>query len=568
MKIFSTLVIFFTVQFSFAQSFYVSPSGNDSNPGTLAQPWQTFQNACNLATAGSTVYLKAGIYSPAVMHISGTPGSFITFTNFPGDTAIIDGGSVASTLLDLTAHGYIKIIGLEFRNAIGNYSIGILMENNCHDIEIRKNHIHHIQFATNPNAAANANKNAQPIIVYGDQTTTTIHDILIDSNLIYLCSTGYSEGCSIDGNVDGFTITNNIIHDVKNIGILAGGNYGVCSDTSLDHARNGYIAFNKVYNCKSAYASNAGIYIDGGKNNLVERNVCYHNRYGIEVGCEEHGTCSGNIVRDNLIYDNDEAGLAFGGYNFPTTGKVTNCFFYNNTFFNNDLTNQYMGEVTITRAENCVMRGNIFYASAQNVLMTTTIGNNLGNDFDYNNYFCDSTNLVYDVNGTQHTTFSNYKTATGWDAHSLSSNPDFVDTAFSTIDLSLLPTSPCIDAGDPNYVATNETDIIGNNRIVNSVIDIGCFERQFGNVISEEKENSIAVFPNPCSDKLFINSNSAIKNIVVVDLTGREMKSCVVGCQPTTATENEIDISNLAEGIYFLQIKTDEKTFVITFVKE
>ena len=41
----------------------------------------------------------------------------------------------------------------------------------------------------------------------------------------------------------------------------------------------------------------------------------------------------------------------------------------------------------------------------------------------------------------------------------------------------LLPDSPCIDAGDPNFVAKpNKTDIDGNPRIANGIVDMGAYE--------------------------------------------------------------------------------------------
>jgi hypothetical protein len=44
-------------------------------------------------------------------------------------------------------------------------------------------------------------------------------------------------------------------------------------------------------------------------------------------------------------------------------------------------------------------------------------------------------------------------------------------------DYHLLPDSPCIDTGDPNYVAVpNETELDGNPRVRGDVIDMGAYE--------------------------------------------------------------------------------------------
>lgn len=67
-------------------------------------------------------------------------------------------------------------------------------------------------------------------------------------------------------------------------------------------------------------------------------------------------------------------------------------------------------------------------------------------------------------------------------------DPDGVDNIFGTKDdnLRLLPGSPCIDAGDPNYIAEpNETDLDGKPRILDGdndgvpVVDMGAYEYRF-----------------------------------------------------------------------------------------
>ena len=60
-------------------------------------------------------------------------------------------------------------------------------------------------------------------------------------------------------------------------------------------------------------------------------------------------------------------------------------------------------------------------------------------------------------------------------------DPDGDDNIFGTEDdnLRLLPGSPCIDAGDPNYIPEpNETDLDGSPRIIAGRIDMGAFEYQ------------------------------------------------------------------------------------------
>ncbi len=86
------IVFLLTYQFLSATSFYVATHGNDNDPGTFTQPWKTIQKACNAATPGSTVYIMQGTYYEKItVSVSGTPGNYITFTNYNNDTVIIDG---------------------------------------------------------------------------------------------------------------------------------------------------------------------------------------------------------------------------------------------------------------------------------------------------------------------------------------------------------------------------------------------------------------------------------------------------------------------------------------------
>ena len=80
-------------------SFYVAKSGKDANSGSFTAPWLTIQHAANSVTAGATVYVETGVYNESVTFpASGTASNYITFANYPGQTATIDGtGLVTGT---------------------------------------------------------------------------------------------------------------------------------------------------------------------------------------------------------------------------------------------------------------------------------------------------------------------------------------------------------------------------------------------------------------------------------------------------------------------------------------
>jgi len=64
---------------------------------------------------------------------------------------------------------------------------------------------------------------------------------------------------------------------------------------------------------------------------------------------------------------------------------------------------------------------------------------------------------------------------TGSGTGNIGDDPLFIDP--NNVDYHLFPSSPCIDAGDPNYAAEpNETDLDGNPRVIGCRIDMGAYE--------------------------------------------------------------------------------------------
>lgn len=75
-----------------AATYYVAPTGQDSQPGTLALPMRTIQAAVNKARAGDTVYVRGGVYYEMVaMKQSGVQGQPIRLLAYTGERPVIDG---------------------------------------------------------------------------------------------------------------------------------------------------------------------------------------------------------------------------------------------------------------------------------------------------------------------------------------------------------------------------------------------------------------------------------------------------------------------------------------------
>jgi len=74
-------------------NYYVSTTGSDTDPGSLAQPFATIQHAVNVMLPGDTCFIRGGTYREAVdlSGVAGTSGKPITLTAYSDEEVILDG---------------------------------------------------------------------------------------------------------------------------------------------------------------------------------------------------------------------------------------------------------------------------------------------------------------------------------------------------------------------------------------------------------------------------------------------------------------------------------------------
>lgn len=170
----------------FSQTYYVTPTGNNSANGTArSTPWRTLDYAATKVKAGDLVIITAGVHfehSGAYtldINVSGEPGNPITFRGEPG--AILDGGGTVHTgICILAPSSYIVIENLEIRN----YAVGAILGQSTktlggsHHVTIKGNKIHGI--GGKQITCTNATYGISGIITYPYS-----HHYLIDSNEIY-----------------------------------------------------------------------------------------------------------------------------------------------------------------------------------------------------------------------------------------------------------------------------------------------------------------------------------------------------------------------------------------------
>jgi hypothetical protein len=454
-------------------AYYVAPGGADTGPGTLAQPFATIQHALDQATEpGDIVYVRGGTYNQQVQfNYSGAAGAPITLEAYGNEQPVLDGtGLPQDGDMVLMQHvSYVSLIGFEIDNySVGNRNrddgSGVRIDGSGTDIQVLDNTIHGID-----------GLNAMGITVYGTSVKSPLSYVTISGNTLYNLQSAPSEALTLDGNVNHFTITNNVVHDVNNIGIdMIGGEKDI---NPIYVARNGEVSGNVCYNCNSDYGGGFadGIYVDGGKNITIERNTSYQNDQGIEVGAENAGiVATGVIVRDNLIYNNDKAALVFGGYKH-SVGRVNGCDFVNNTIYDNDTLEGGWGQIEINFGSHNVLTNNIIWASADDVMLDFEGGANT-NVIDHNLWYTadGSTAAVFVWHGNDYDGFAAYSAATHMDADSVFADPQFVSAAKT--DFHLAQGSPALGAGSNVTGQFAPTDFDGVAVSSGGLPAIGAFE--------------------------------------------------------------------------------------------
>jgi len=79
-------------------------------------------------------------------------------------------------------------------------------------------------------------------------------------------------------------------------------------------------------------------------------------------------------------------------------------------------------------------------------------------------------------------------------------------------------------------------------------------------VIEANDTDLVRLFPNPARNILSLDTKLAIEKIEILDCTGRQLELI-------SLSSNQIDISNLASGAYFLRLHSGDVQFIHRLVK-
>ena len=426
---------------------HVAANGSDeTGSGTQEAPFATVSHAAH-AMPGSLILVHEGVYGPIELgpECSGSEGSPTVIRAAEGETAVFraaepESAAVSATIgntayehaadeepsedeeedrvcVSLINVCHISLEGLETEG--GTHGITYLStreagENPLTDISIRNCTVHGV-------------RGIHGINVYACNDLAPVTDLTIEGCEVYDCECGSSESLVLNGNIDGFLIAGNKIHDNNNIGIdmigfegwamhpddaAAGpddatGNpdgtaaagpddaAGSRNPYDADQVRNGICRDNVVYNISTEgnpyyyedgeYEPCAdGIYVDGGRDIEIFNNFIFCCDIGLEVATEhspddnELFKVSGVRVHDNVIADcNGWTGICFGGYD-KDLGFTEDCEFDHNTLVDNAV------QIGVQRSRNNRIHANLI------------IGGETGVEF---NDYCREEDMVNDISG-------------------------------------------------------------------------------------------------------------------------------------------------------------------------
>src|SRR5262245_2788233 len=287
-------------------TFYVSPTGSDSNPGTQAQPFRNIQRAADVVNPGNTVIVEDGVYTYSgsnqcgktivCLTRGGAPGQLVTFKSRNKWGARVDGqNGVAADGFGFGGANYVRIQDFEIygvANAASGGASGIDAFSSGRFSEIIGNHIH-----DNGHVCTDTSQGQNGI--YIEQ-----NNVLVEGNLI---------------------------HDIGRLipgqqGCQPGNDFYQHHDHGIYHSGGDDVTIrnNIIYNIKGGWAVH--VYPNSrARMNILNNTFAFTNQYQGKYGAIiifDGMTVSDSNISNNIFYLVNTAAIYVGGSSAPSFSNV------------------------------------------------------------------------------------------------------------------------------------------------------------------------------------------------------------------------------------------------------
>lgn len=520
--------IFILDDISFEQkAIFVSPGGNDSNDGlTENSPLQTFLKAIEVVNNSSgeitEIRLAAGTYieSGASATLSSTVPN-LTIRGESAKTTIIkregEGRIINTTDAYLTSSNNLTIRDLTLKDATVTNMQGAA-----------------IYFSRTGNMSNNL----------------TLERVVFENNTIN-SGTATSNGGAFFFNGNQLTVTDCYFKNNKVMKVGTNNPQGGAVTLATVASTNGLFASftNTTFEGNEAYLSGGAVFF----NNVGARLDTSPNSYVNFVNCS---------FLNNKATNTGTTGGALNLTSGTTTSyhlmnyKIINCTFLNNSSAGTS------SKSTITlngnRYESAVLVNNLIIP-----LSSASSGDILATNQATNEKLKGSNNLIGGSISTSYINSSFFradsvvnKNLVGW-REDFNINSSLTDNSTETIYavpfLAVNSGSKAIDFGvnsydSPNVVPANDVRGVA---VYGTAKDIGAFEYNSGStdLNNNPTDEKINIYPNPAKSSFRIISSNEVSGIEIFTLNGTRIRSDVF-------PEDEINISDLASGVYIVNIQT------------
>jgi Right handed beta helix region/Protein of unknown function (DUF1565) len=310
-----------------AANYYVATNGNDGNPGTQVQPFQTIHKGLSVVRAGDTLFLRGGTYNEAINSNSQTIPTGSSWTDapriaaYPSETVVLQGSYGNGINLAASYIHYVIFDGLIVDGG------GVSMQNGANHVRFQNGEVRNalgqgIQGGFGSTATTNLellnmriHNNGNPTVIsespgsggrYDHGIYVAISNLLIDGCDIH-DNTGYGIQIydSSGGRANNAVIRNNRIHDNKGDG-----------NVTLNYGDNILFYNNLVYNGLNGVSMMYSV-----TNTKVYNNTIYNHPSG--AGVQVQSGSSGAAIINNILYQDSSGFMNYGASSVTTSNNLT-----------------------------------------------------------------------------------------------------------------------------------------------------------------------------------------------------------------------------------------------------